>query len=237
MTRSSPNKSAPPSRPRFPSSVQGRGHLLRQNRSARGESALSQNAPEPRGPAMPRHCSVCASPELAGIVKAICSGVSLRAASKRFGLTASSIDRHKSRCMRIARQQKTGETSANGPARVSREKTHRFAKEAPSSADDSASADSDLSVRSMLRERLAAAYDRGDDDTIAKLGRTLLAWEGGGDAPGDLARGQHCECCSLRLFGVMPEEVLREVNALIAGSVTDNKTLARKRGGRRFRAF
>ena len=43
------------------------------------------------------------------------------------------------------------------------------------------------------------------------------------DSPRRTIAKQHCECCSLRVFGVMPEEALRELIALAPGHATDNR--------------
>jgi hypothetical protein len=66
----------------------------------------------------------------------------------------------------------------------------------------------------MLDERLAIAYRRGDDDTIAKLSREIRAWEDD-EASSVPANGQHCECCRANIFkGWKPDELREAIKAL-----------------------
>jgi hypothetical protein len=61
---------------------------------------------------MPRSCSVCASPDLAALSKAIAAGGSNRDVANRFGVSVSSVQRHRISCLQSPRKEKDTGTSA-----------------------------------------------------------------------------------------------------------------------------
>ena len=79
---------------------------------------------------MPRSCTVCCSPDLAAITKAVARGGSNRVVADRFDVTTSAVQRHRVRCMAQPRKQKT---PADIPEQTKRSEPVRFDSENPAS--------------------------------------------------------------------------------------------------------
>lgn len=120
---------------------------------------------------MPRVCNCCASHEAGQIAKAIAAGGSNRDLAVRFGVTESSVQRHRVRCLRAPRRVKeTGAASETGNGAASR----RF-----DSVADEITGPKDLLKRLAalfrLGDLLEEAYQRRDVDAVVKLAREYRA--------------------------------------------------------------
>lgn len=119
---------------------------------------------------MPRRCTVCEHPQTAAIAKDVAAGGSNRAVARRYGLTDSAIQRHRTNCLKSPRRAKADESLAGTSSQASTGDSRRFGTEA-----GEISKPSDLLTRlqSLFRlgDLLEEAYQKRDVDAVVKLAR------------------------------------------------------------------
>lgn len=163
-----------------------------------------------------RPCTVCNHPELAAINKALLVERGSKASvAARFGLTESSVQRHRAGCLAYKPQEKSKPPSVE---RANPSESVRFDPEAPKSLISTTArlVDEALDLLEHAKKaddrRTALVALREARDGLALLMRTAGMLTGDGGSVVDNRRQ------TVQLFGKLSVEELR---ALAAGSVTD----------------
>ena len=130
---------------------------------------------------MPRSCSICTHAQTAEISKAISSGASNRSIAERYGLVHTSVQRHRTNCLKQQRR-----TATTAPVSMPSEApgTERFESSEPKALIATTVRLVDKALTFMEQTLNQRDFFVGDSLTVADialLAYTRLAGEGGFD--------------------------------------------------------